>query len=241
MFGDKSCQGYRHDGLLCSFKDQFLSCTKGTGNSYDAYVQGKERFAQLEAGIAAVRERYGMEVTLRINWLLMRPSCNLEALHAAFSFAQRYNTIFQVDLIHYSLPYFTEGPDRMLQFRPEDQPAIEAIVEELVRLRQAHPHQFNQSLPGFRSIQDWLLKGPNMKVPCDSHQMIWVGADGTVQQCYVTYKFGNLHDKRLKEMLFTPEHRRASQDSYKLNCPNCHCHYEVRIKKHAPSMKKYSQ
>src|SRR5947209_2042295 len=28
MFGDKSCQGYRHDGLLYSFKDQFLSCTK---------------------------------------------------------------------------------------------------------------------------------------------------------------------------------------------------------------------
>jgi molybdenum cofactor biosynthesis enzyme MoaA len=213
----------------------------GTGAGYDAYVQSKERFTQLEDGIASVRERYGTDVYIRINWLLMRPTCNLDALHAAFGFAERYDTQFQVDLIHYSLPYFTEGPDRMLQFRPEDRAAIENVVAELVKLKEAHPQRFNQSLVGLRSIPDWLIKGPEMHVPCDSHQMIWVGADGTVQQCYVTYRLGNLHTSRLREMLFTPDHYRFSRDSFALNCPNCHCHYDLRVRKHAPSLSRYSR
>lgn len=212
----------------------------GTGMKYDAYVQRKERFDIMEAGVAAVRERYGADMYLRINWLLMRPSCNLEALHAAFSFAERYDTQFQVDLIHYSLPYFTEGPDRVLQFRPEDRPAIEEVTAELVRLKEAYPQRFHQSLVALRSIPDWLTKGENMNVPCDSHQMIWVGADGTVQQCYVTYKLGNLHEKRLRDMLFTPDHYRFARDSFNLDCPNCHCHYDTRIRKHAPSLARYS-
>ncbi len=51
----------------------------------------------------------------------MRPSCNLRgpALRP-LAFARRYGLRVQVDLIHYSLPYFTEGPERMLQFRPQD-------------------------------------------------------------------------------------------------------------------------
>lgn len=212
----------------------------GTGATYDAYVQREKRFERLEAGLAAVRERYGMDVRLRINWLLMRPSCNLEALHAALDFAERYDTQFQVDLIHYSLPYFTEGPERELQFRPEDRPSVEKVVAELLRLKEEYPQRFNQSLVGLRSIADWLIKGSGMNVPCDSHQMVWVGADGTVQQCYVTFRLGNLHEKRLRDMLFTPEHYQFARDSFALNCPNCHCHYDVRVRKHAPSLARYS-
>lgn len=211
----------------------------GTGARYDAYVQRRERFCELEAGVAAVRRRYGAEVRLRINWLLMRPTCNLDDLHRAWAFAERHDTRFQVDLIHYSLPYFTEGPDRMLQFRPEDRAAIETVVGELVRLKEQQPERFNQSLAGLRSIPDWLLRGPAMRVPCDSHQMVWVGADGTVQQCYVTYRLGNLHEQRLREMLHTPQHLQHARDSFALGCPNCHCHYDVRINKHARSLRHY--
>lgn len=211
----------------------------GTGLAYDAYVQRRNRFARVEASIAQVRERYGNEVNLRLNWLLKRPSCNVEELHAAFDFARRYDMRFQVDLIHYSLPYFTEGPDRVLQFRPEDRAAVELVVGEILHLKAADPERFNQSVEGLRSIPDWVMLGPAMRVPCDSHQMLWVGADGTVQQCYVTFRLGNLHEQRLRDLLFTPEHRQFARDSFALNCPNCHCHYEVRTLKHAPSLRKY--
>jgi cyclic pyranopterin phosphate synthase len=212
----------------------------GTGSQYDAYVQRKDRYQRLIESIEKVRARYGMDITLRVNWLLMRPSCNLEALHDAWSFAERFKARFQVDLVHYSLPYFTEGPDRMLQFQPVDKDKIETVIAEVLRLQAAHPAMFNHSVEGLRSAPDWLTQGAAMRVPCDSHQMMWVGADGTVQQCYVTYRLGNLHDTRLRDLLFTAEHRRCARDSFALGCPNCHCHYDRRIQKHAPSLARYS-
>ena len=45
----------------------------------------------------------------------------------------------------------------------------------------------------------------------------------------------------LRDMLFTPDHYRLARDSFALNCPNCHCHYEVRIRKHRKSLAHYSQ
>ena len=212
----------------------------GVGDHYDAYVQRKDRFTRLAAGIASVRERYGLDVNLRLNWLLMRPSCNLEALREAWNFADKFAAPMQIDLIHYSLPYFTEGPDRMLQFRPEDRPEIEIIAAQLLRLKRDHPAMLDHSEVGLASIPDWLVKGPEMKVPCDKYQMIWVGADGTVQLCYVTFKLGNLHKKRLTEMLFSEAHYQAARDAYALRCPNCHCSYDARIQKHLPSRRNYS-
>ncbi len=211
----------------------------GTGEEYDSYVQREHRFDRLAAGIAAVRERYGERISLRMNWLLRRQSCTPGALHQAYEFAVRYAMPIQVDLIHYSLPYFTEGPERMLQFRPEDRAQIDEVVAELLRLKTARPEMFDQSPQGLLSIPDWLLKGPAMRVPCDKYQMIWVGADGTVQLCYVTFRFGNLHEQRLRDMLFTPAHTQASRDAFALRCPNCHCGYDSRIRKHEPSFSRY--
>lgn len=211
----------------------------GTGDTYDAYVQRRGRFARMEQGIAAVRDRYGSAVDLRINWLMMRPSCSVEAFETAYAFAERYDLKLQIDLVHYSLPYFSEGEDGHLQFRPEDEPAIRAVVAAMLRRKAEAPDRFNQSLEGLRSIPEWLLLGPDMRVPCDSHQMLWVGADGTVQQCYVTFGLGNLHQSRLRDMLFTEAHRRAARDSFQLNCPNCHCNYDARVQKHAPSARRY--
>jgi molybdenum cofactor biosynthesis enzyme MoaA len=211
----------------------------GTGDRYDAYVQRRDRFRLVEQGIAAVRERYGDSVDMRINWLLMRPTCDLDDLEAACAFAERYRLRIQVDLVHYSLPYFSEGPDRVLQFRPEDRPAVEMVVADLVRRKRERPELFNQSLLGLRSIPDWLLLGPAMRVPCDAGRMIWVGADGSVQLCYVTFGLGNLHETRLRDMLFTPPHVQAARDAMAVNCPNCHCRYDRRIDQHGPSARHY--
>ena len=212
----------------------------GTGESYNSCVQRRDRFAALEAGIAYTRERYGLTIDIKLGWVLMRPTCTLDSAQQTWQFAERYSTSIGINLIHYSLPYFTEGPDRELQFRPEDRPAIEAVVRELIRCKELQPHLIQQSLMALRSIPDWLIKGPDMTVPCDRYRLIWVGADGTVQLCYVTFKLGNLHEKRFSEMLFTPEHRQASRDAFALKCPRCHCSYPSRTAMHAPSRWKYS-
>jgi cyclic pyranopterin phosphate synthase len=92
-----------------------------------------------------------------------------------------------------------------------------------------------------RAIPDWLLKGPEMRVPCDSYRLIWVGADGTVQLCYVTFRLGSLHERRLRDLLFTTQHENAARDAFALKCPNCHCHADNRIKKDLASRMRYSR
>jgi MoaA/NifB/PqqE/SkfB family radical SAM enzyme len=200
----------------------------GVGAEYDRYVQRKDRFRGLEENLGYVRERYGERIFLGLNWLLMKPTCNLEAVHATWRFAQRFQMPIFINLLQYSLPYFTEGAEGELRFVPGDRPAIEQVVDEFIRLQRREPELLPTSPIALRSIPDWLIKGPDMRIPCDRRRLIWVGADGTVQMCYVTFKLGNLHETRLKDMLFTDTHINAARDAFALNCPNCNCSYQTR-------------
>lgn len=211
----------------------------GTGDDYDDYVQRPGRFRQLEASMETVRRRYGKEINLQTNFLLSRRSCSVPAIEAAWRFAERFDMQFHTDLIHYSLPYFSEGPDRCLQFRPEDKDRIHEVVQHLLFLKASAPGRFREPVQSLVSIPDWLLKRDQMRVPCDVEKLVWIGADGTVQLCYVTFKLGNLHDGRLRDMLFTPAHRSAARSAYALDCPNCHCERADRIVKHLPSRLRY--
>jgi MoaA/NifB/PqqE/SkfB family radical SAM enzyme len=213
----------------------------GTSDLYDAYVQRKGSFDQFERSIAAVRKRYGMNVSMQINFLLCRPSANLKSLESAWSFAQRYSLRFQVDLVHYSLPYFSEGVDRELQFTADDRPALQALTAALAQMKEDRPDLYPESIQSIYSIPEWALRGPNMRVPCTAYRLIWVGADGTVQLCYVTFKLGNLYHQRLRDMLFTDAHHQACRDAFALNCPNCHCERDDRIQAHFTSYHKFTE
>ncbi|MCB9878894.1 MAG: radical SAM protein [Planctomycetes bacterium] len=212
----------------------------GAGAAYDDYAGRRGNFERVERGVASVRERYGAAVRMRMNWLLMRPTCTEQALRAAWEFACRYATPMQIDLLHYSLPYFTEGPERELQFRPEDRPAIERIVEMLLACKKERPDLVETSEVALRAIPDWLLRGADMRVPCDKYRMLWIGADGTVQLCYVTFELGNLKEHRLRDLIGTEAHTRAARDAFALRCPNCHCGYDERTRKHWPTRRAYS-
>lgn len=211
----------------------------GVGAAYDEYTQRPGRSKRMESSISDVRQKYGDSIRMQINWLLRRQTCNRESLREAFQFARKYSTCLQVDMVHYSLPYFTEGPDRELQFRDEDREAIDIVIEDLLILKEQYPEMIRHTPEGIRSMPDWLLLGSKMKVPCAAREMIWVGADGTVQLCYVTFKLGNLHDMRLRDMLYTPAHTAASQAAFLVDCPNCHCGAGDRIMRDALSVGKY--
>lgn len=211
----------------------------GSDDGADGYTGVRGYAGRFERALAFVREHYEGLVDVQLNYLLKRPTCTLEDLRASFELVQRYRAPMRVDLVHYSLPYFQEGPDARLQFRDEDRPRIVELVDELVRLKQEHPGLLAHTVEGLRSIPDWLLLGPDMRVPCTAYEMIWIGADGTVQMCYVTFRLGNLHEQPLREMLFGEEHRCAARDAFALNCPNCHCSSNERVMRHAPSRKLY--
>lgn len=212
----------------------------GVGLKYDQYTQRSGRFARLERNLGYVRDRYGDGVELQLNWLLMRPSCTLEALAEAWEFAKRFNMVMQVNLLSYSLEFFTNGPNNELQFTTEDRAIVDEVGTTLLRLKDNYPDRFPQSRPMIRAIPDMLMEGPKSRIPCDAYDSLWVGADGTVQICDTAFKLGNAKDQRLRDILFGDAHREACRNAFLLNCVNCHCKMDSRILKHAASMKKYT-
>ncbi len=211
----------------------------GLGNAFDEYTQRNGRSKRFARGIELIRARYGNSIDLQLNWLLRRQTCNVASLAEGFQFAMDWGAKLQIDLVHYSLPYFTEGDDQWLQFRADDREALEEVARELVRLKTLHPQVIQQSIPALRAIPDWALRKAEMRVPCLAGNMLWIGPDGTVQLCYVTFKLGNVHEKRLRDMLFTAEHHSAARSAFLLQCPNCHCSAGERVMRHRPTRIEY--
>ena len=67
-----------------------------------------------------------------------------------------------------SLRYFTEGPDRELQFQERDAPRIYEFAGRLQELSRERPDLYGESGTSIRSIPDSLLKGPDMRAPVTS-------------------------------------------------------------------------
>lgn len=211
----------------------------GTAEAYNEYVGRKDAYAYLREGVKYTRRQYGDDVRLKIEFLLMQPTCNREALYDVVAFAEEFNIPITVNLVHYSLPYFKDCKEKSLQFTEVDRGRIESFTLDLLKTMKRKPHLINRSKEGLASISDWLIQKENMKVPCDRDSMLWIGPDGSVQLCYVTFPLGNLNNKRLREMVHTPVHRDAVRNCRALNCPNCHCGYSSRIDKHRKSRRHY--
>lgn len=213
----------------------------GVGEHYNGYTQRPGHFQKLEESLTYVRSKYGPEVNLQLNWVLMRPTCNVEALREAWEFSKRFNMIFHIDPVSYTLPFFNDGPEDELPFRAGDDEMLQIIVDELIRLKRSDPDRFWHGEPYLRSLPDWLLRQDQMLMPCLSYTLIWVGADGTVQLCDTTFPLGNLHQARLKDILYSQSHKQACRDAFEVKCPNCLCGSETRIVQHRPSFLKYSR
>lgn len=213
----------------------------GQDGAFDDYVQRPGRFERLVESLTRTRRMFGPDaLEIQFNFLLSRRSATIGAVDEMIAFADRFAGSVQIDVVHYSLPYFQEGPERELQFRPEDKPAVDRVVDHLLGVKQARPQLLTGSPVALAAIPDWALKQEEMRIPCDARKLLWVGADGSVMLCYVTFPLGNLHERRLRDILYTGAHHQAARDAFLLNCPNCHCEAAARVEKHAPSFRKYS-
>lgn len=209
----------------------------GVEEEYDDYTQREGHFARLREGIETVRGRYG-DVEIQINFVFTRRSANLAAVRAAWGFARRHGLFFSVDPLSQTIPFFVK-PDTELQAEEADRPGVEAVVDELLRLKTAFPDRLPQSPELLRALPDILLGERDLRVPCDAYQLLWIGADGTVQLCDTHFRLGNVHETPLREILFGAEHRRAARDGFALNCPNCCCKIDSRIRKDWRTRRRY--
>ncbi len=212
----------------------------GVGDAYEAYTQRPGHFRRLEQSVETVRRLYGDRFQLQLNFVLLRPTCTVEALRAAWAFAERYGMFFHVDLASGSIPFFTGGAEDQLLLTSDHRDAAAEVACEMLRLKRGAPARFVHSEAFIRSIPDWLINGPAMRVPCNAYELLWIGADGTVQLCDTALPLGNVNRQRLRDILFSREHHRAARDGFQLNCPNCTCLVESRIQKDAASQRRYA-
>ena len=212
----------------------------GQNGDFDDYVQRPGRFARLVESLTETRRRFGPDqLDLQFNFLLSRRSATISAVDEVVAFADRFQGSVHIDVVHYSLPYFQEGEDRELQFTTQDKPAVDRTIDHLLGLKAARPALLTESAIAIASFADWALEQERMRIPCDARKLLWVGADGSVMLCYVTFPLGNLHEQRLSEILYSQAHHDAARGAFRLDCPNCHCEAASRVEKHAPSRRKY--
>lgn len=211
----------------------------GVGSAYDSYTQREGHFRRLSESLAHMRDRYGNEIELQLNYVLMKPSCDLESLRRGLEFAERFGMFVHFDLVSYSLPFFNNDPSLNLQFDETDRATIDEVVGAILEAKAKRPERFTSSTEMIRSLPDWLIRRDGMRVPCDAYEMIWIGPDGTVQLCDTTFELGNLNLAPLSEMLFTRTHTQACRDAFALKCPNCFCRIEGRMKRHGATLRQY--
>jgi len=83
----------------------------GHGDTYDNYVDRRGAWDRFETSIANARKKYAEKLSLHVSYVLNTRTCSIGELQKAWAFVKRYKLSFHIDLVHYSLPYFTEGPD----------------------------------------------------------------------------------------------------------------------------------
>ena len=57
----------------------------GTGDAYNEYVQKNDQFSKVEESIKYTRDKYGDKISLGLDWVLMKPTCNKESLDQALA------------------------------------------------------------------------------------------------------------------------------------------------------------
>lgn len=210
----------------------------GMGERYDEYTQRPGHFERLRGGLAAARDRFGESLAIQINYVLSRRSCSVTDVRAAWSVAREFDLYMGVDPISHTIPFFRD-PAGTLDFTEEHRAELEAVTAELLRCKQERPNRVPPSVTFLRALPDLLLRDAASRIPCDAYELIWVGADGSVQLCDVHFPLGSLKEQRLRDILFSAAHCKAAVDGFRLRCPTCMCKIDSRIRRHRRSLHLY--
>jgi MoaA/NifB/PqqE/SkfB family radical SAM enzyme len=231
--------GRRIDELYEAGLRWFTMGYYGVGSDFGEYTDRPDQLDELIHGLGVVRDRYGDRVERQLNYVLTKPTCNTESLERGLEFARRFAMVLHLDLLAFNLPFFNHDPSLGLAFTENDRPAIEDVVHKVIALKESDDALVPHSYEFLRSVPDWLILGAKMAVPCDAYELVWIGADGTVQLCDGAYPLGNVNHQRLRDVLFTPQHVAAARGGFRLECGNCNCKLDSRIRRNADSRRRY--
>jgi MoaA/NifB/PqqE/SkfB family radical SAM enzyme len=212
----------------------------GIGSDYDEYVGKAGSFAKMERNLTSIRSRYP-DVNLTLAWLVMRPTCSLDAVAGIWDFSKNLDVSFGPILIQYDFPYFSEGDNGELQLFEEDRSMLEAVSRRLVQLKTLEPGRISISLEGLAAIPDWIIKKGANDIPCYMEDNVWILPNGDVHVCPKRPPIGNIKQTRFKSLVHGEAHEREVRDCLALNCPNCHVRYDTRTILHNRSRRHYAE
>lgn len=230
--------GERIDELLAAGLRWATIGFYGLDEEYDDYTQRPGYFAKLRRALQTVRERAGERVQLQLNFLLSRRSCSAAHVRETWEFAREFDLHLCVYPISRTIPFFHQpGPD--LDITENERGALGEVVAELLRIKGEHPHRVPASRTFLRALPDLLLGDAAHEVPCDAYELLWIGADGTLQLCDTHFVLGNVKQTRLAQLLFTAAHCRAARDGFQLRCPTCFCKIDSRIRRDSAMVRRH--
>lgn len=210
----------------------------GLDEDYDDYTQRPGHFARLRRALHEVRERAGQRIQLQLNFLLSRRSCSAEHVRATWEFAREFDLHLCVYPISRTIPFFNRpGPD--LDITERQRESLDQVVAELLQIKGEAPHRVPASRTFLRALPDLLLGDAAHRVPCDAYELLWVGADGTLQLCDTHFVLGNVKETRLKDLLFTATHCQAAREGFELRCPTCFCKIDSRVRRDSAMVRRH--
>jgi cyclic pyranopterin phosphate synthase len=210
----------------------------GVGDAYDEYVGHAQRFKRLKRNLSYIREQYP-DVDLTLAWLLMRPTCTVDAVRGIRELSQDLKVSFGVVLIQYDFPYFTDGEGGKLQLFEEDRPMLEEVSRELLRLKKLHPDLISTPVSAIAAIPDWIIRKGENNIPCYMDDTVFILPNGDVYVCPKSQSIGNVNHSRFKDIVHTDTHKRAVRNCLELNCPNCNFRYDMRTELNGESRRRY--
>jgi cyclic pyranopterin phosphate synthase len=212
----------------------------GISENYEQYVDRKDVFGQLDLNIESIRKKYPT-VSVSLGWLLMKPTCTVEAVDDLVEFAQKHRVPFGINLVHYDFPYFvTKDEESTLLLNAEDLSQIMEVQERLIAIKRKYPELINNSLTGINSISEWLLKKETITIPCYRYDYLWIAANGEVRVCQKAALLGNVHEKALDDIIYTKDHTASARDCFALNCTGCNVDWDDRTTSTPSSRKQFS-
>jgi len=87
---------------------------------------------------------------MSLGWLLNAPNCNVKMSRMCGNL-QSNTRLHRRQPIHYSLPYFSEGPDKNAVLA-RDEPRHQNSSSELLRLKKLRPELLQQSETALNSV-----------------------------------------------------------------------------------------
>ncbi|MFC2071769.1 radical SAM protein [Chloroflexota bacterium] len=202
----------------------------GIGETHD-FVRGVkgayEKSTRALEELVDLRNSKYPQLNLHMGTILMKPT--IDDFIPIVDLAHRLRVDFSLQLIDDSLTFF-RGIDRGSLWI-EEQDKLDGLINELHNLKKVNPALKSSTHTRLEYARRYFSDPKRADIPCVlGYLTIYIDAYGEVYPgCYPLGSVGSLRDKRLKEIIESPEYKRRVQAMFRKECPGCACGYPSNL------------